>query len=76
MLAHSATLVLSVSYGAEVRFQPRNTPNESHFFSVYSAYSVVKKTIFFRVSISLRRRDSDSPVRIEIGRSLLVGYAA
>jgi hypothetical protein len=69
------------------------------FFSVYSAYSVVKKTISFRVSISLRRRDSDSPgladtldsrldacqsrqgvvrigVRIEIGRPLLVGYAA
>jgi hypothetical protein len=102
MLAPSATLVLSVSYGAEVRFQPRNTrntPNESHFFSVYSAYSVVKKTISFRVLISLRRRDSDYPgladtlqrridgcqsrqgvvricVRIEIGRPLLVGYAA
>jgi hypothetical protein len=64
MLAPSATLVLSVRYGAEVRFQPRNTrntPNESHFFSVYSAYSVVKKTISFRVLISLRRRDSDYP---------------
>ena len=29
------------------------------FFSVYSAYSVVKNTISFRVSISLRRRDCD-----------------
>ena len=44
--------------------------------SVYSAYSVVKKTISFRVSISLRWRDCDSPVRIEIGRPLLVGYDA
>jgi hypothetical protein len=67
--------------------------------SVYSAYSVVKKTISFRVSISLRWRDCDRSgladtlegrldacqsrqgvvricVRIEIGRPLLVGYAA
>jgi hypothetical protein len=55
MLAPSATLVLSVSYGAEVRFQPRNTrntPNESHLlFRVFGVFRGLKNDFFPRFNL-------------------------